>query len=365
MDSKDLSVIQSTIAYKFRNVDLLRQAFIRRSYSKENGGENNEVLEFIGDKVLDFIVVKILSERFGVITNSEFREYQSEYQEHELTELKKHLVEKRTLAERIDQLDLAQYLIMGRGDQKNHIDESTSVKEDLFEAILGAIAIDSNYNIKEMQDAVEEMLNPDLYIFEEDINYIDEIQHWSLRKCGELPKREFREHMGSLWANVPGVLTQAPPPHAKYECFLQLNDFEMPARAYGTSKREAHETAAKLLYDELEKRGILFTIRDEIDEPTITMAINQLETLARRGYFSLPEYKFEQQYDENGNPVWYVECHITEMEYYYFATANSKKQAKKEAAYDMLLYVLDHYEAKKGDEGWENQSSQSTNRFMI
>ena len=42
---------------------------MRRSYSKEYGGENNEVLEFIGDKVLDFIVVKILSEEFGMLAS--------------------------------------------------------------------------------------------------------------------------------------------------------------------------------------------------------------------------------------------------------------------------------------------------------
>ena len=61
MDRNELSKIQQIIAFNFKNLDLLQQAFVRRSYSKEHGGENNEVLEFIGDKVLDFIVVKILS----------------------------------------------------------------------------------------------------------------------------------------------------------------------------------------------------------------------------------------------------------------------------------------------------------------
>ena len=67
MDRNDLSKIQQIIAFNFKNLDLLQQAFVRRSYSKEYGGENNEVLEFIGDKVLDFIVVKILSEEFGML----------------------------------------------------------------------------------------------------------------------------------------------------------------------------------------------------------------------------------------------------------------------------------------------------------
>ena len=60
MEQNDLIFIQSQIGYTFNNLDLLQQAFTRRSYSEENGGENNEVLEFIGDKVLDLFVVKLL-----------------------------------------------------------------------------------------------------------------------------------------------------------------------------------------------------------------------------------------------------------------------------------------------------------------
>ena len=48
------------------------------------------------------------------------------------------------LAQRIDKLDLAQFLILGKGDQKKHVQEEASVKEDLFEAILGTVALDCN-----------------------------------------------------------------------------------------------------------------------------------------------------------------------------------------------------------------------------
>ena len=50
--------VERQIEYTFENTDLLFQAFTRRSYSQENSGENNEVLEFIGDRVLDFYVTK-------------------------------------------------------------------------------------------------------------------------------------------------------------------------------------------------------------------------------------------------------------------------------------------------------------------
>ena len=71
--NKHLDEVQKKIDYEFQNVDLLLQAFTRSSYSTQFGGENNEVLEFIGDKVLDFYVVKIMAERFG------FMKSQSDY----------------------------------------------------------------------------------------------------------------------------------------------------------------------------------------------------------------------------------------------------------------------------------------------
>ena len=59
MNEKELKRIEDIIGYNFNNLDLLQQAFVRRSYSEENGGENNEVLEFIGDKALDIVIVKL------------------------------------------------------------------------------------------------------------------------------------------------------------------------------------------------------------------------------------------------------------------------------------------------------------------
>ena len=340
MDRNDISTIQKIIGYEFNNSDLLQQAFIRRSYSKENGGENNEVLEFIGDKVLDFVVTKILSEEFGSITSGDYKEFASEYQENKLTEIKKRLVEKNTLADCIDDLGLADYLIMGQGDRKNNVQDSPSVMEDLFEAILGAEAIDSNYDISRIQDSIELMLNPMAIIYEDEINYIQEVQNWSLRRTGDLPEREFNENYGYYSLN-PGLLNpHAPDWNEKHTCYVKVEGVKK-AVGYGTTKVEAHEEAAKAIYDYLEANNMLYTIRDEIDEPSVNMAINQLETLSRRGYFSLPEYEFTESHDNDGNPFWHAECRIEEVEYYFDADSPSKKQAKKEAAYEMLLYVLE------------------------
>jgi hypothetical protein len=70
-------------------------------------------------------------------------------------------------------------------------------------------------------------------------------------------------------------------------------------------------------------------------------AINQLEILARRGYFSIPQYKFTEKHDNDGNPIWICNCHITEQPKQFSARSSSKKEAKKSAAYKMLRFVLE------------------------
>ena len=69
MTQEEFVTVQNRIDYRFKNKDLLHQAFTRKSYAEENGGCDNEVLEFIGDKVLDLVVVKHITESFGLYTH--------------------------------------------------------------------------------------------------------------------------------------------------------------------------------------------------------------------------------------------------------------------------------------------------------
>lgn len=109
MTEEDYDKIESLIGYEFKRRDLLQQAFTRKSYTNEtNDGDNNEVLEFIGDKALDFVVVKALSEYYGEINRRD--EFACDLAEGKLTELKKRFVESTMLAHCIDELELSQYL---------------------------------------------------------------------------------------------------------------------------------------------------------------------------------------------------------------------------------------------------------------
>ena len=71
MTTEEIVFVQDSIDYAFKNPELLEQAFTRSSYTKEHGGESNEVLEFIGDKALDFVVVKLLSDQFGKVREAD------------------------------------------------------------------------------------------------------------------------------------------------------------------------------------------------------------------------------------------------------------------------------------------------------
>lgn len=127
----------------------------------------------------------------------------------------------------------------------------------------------------------------------------------------------------------------------KYTCQVKLLDNLPVFEAYGTSKAEARKAACEFAYKHLEDHDMLFDIHDEIENPNLEDSINQLEILARRGYFELPKYVFAESHDEDGNPIWHVECHIEGVKNYYAADGSSKRKAKKEAAFKMLSYIID------------------------
>lgn len=356
MESNDFNVIQGQIGYEFKNLDLLQQAFVRRSYSRENGGENNEVLEFIGDKVLDFIVVKILSEKYGYFLSEcddftqkeDYNEFCTEYHENQLSEIKKKLVCRKTLARKMDMFGFSDYLIMGKGDIHNNVQEQDSVKEDLFEAILGAVALDSDWDISQLQEVVEIMLAPDSEISENtELDYVGLIQDWCHKQNETMPLYHFEKgnYTSTWYFPFYGIsqtfdVSDCKMNKIQFRCILNISNNVPIFRGFGCSKSGARKAVCKVAYEYLEKHNLLTSIKTEIDNPNKAEAINQLEILARRGYFSIPAYKFSQEYAENGNPIWKCECHVKEDNRIFFAKASIKKEAKKAAAFQMLQYLL-------------------------
>ena len=354
MNNEDYYAIEQQIGYEFHNKTLLQQAFTRKSYTNEtHDGENNEVLEFIGDKVLDIVVVRVLSEYFGEIDDRD--EFKCRHTEGKLTGIKKKLVESKMLSARIDELGFAKYLIMGNGDRKINAQNDAHVKEDLFEAILGAVAIDSDWNMDSMQDVVEMMLHLEYYLengFDDDCDYVSLIQQWYQKQTGNLPDYNFisltDNDRGSIF-RTHGYLRQKNRieiSDGNFICELRIDNGE-PFVGFGYSKSHARTVAAKLAYNYLNEEGLLFTMSDKVEDSTPENAINQLQELAQKDYCSMPDYNFKEDHDDNGNPIWTCDCGIKGYDFCHSGTSYSKKEAKKQAAYQMLLYVLEKENGRK------------------
>ena len=90
------NIIYEKTGYRIRSNCLLVQAFTRSSFSAEQGGENNEMLELIGDQVLSYYVVKLMAERYGAL-NSDC-EYSFRVRENQFTKLKQEFISNEALA---------------------------------------------------------------------------------------------------------------------------------------------------------------------------------------------------------------------------------------------------------------------------
>ena len=166
MKSNTRAIIERKIGYRFNNPDLLRQAFVRKSYANEHGGQHNEVLEHFGDAALNFAVKRYLFERYGSWTELskdynyriDRNEFVSLFDEGKLTAMAQKIVKNSRLATCIERLDLARFLIMNSGEIKQRAATKASVKANLFEAIVGAVAIDCYWNSKKILRVVKKML---------------------------------------------------------------------------------------------------------------------------------------------------------------------------------------------------------------
>lgn len=254
---ENIKGVQKKIGYYFENIDLLYQAFKRSSYSAQYGGENNEVLEFIGDKVLDFYVVKAISDRFG-FTKSQSEYYDEEYDnddyciianknESDFTELKKNIVSNENLSKIIDRLGLAKYMYLGDSDLDNNVVLQTKVKADLFEAILGAVAIDSDWNPDELQNVVEFMLDIEKNFI--DVDTEEERPSESQLENSINTLKEMAEHGRCSIpqydpADTPIIRGDG---RQWWECSCYIRNWGIKETAYATSKKEAKRYAAYLV----------------------------------------------------------------------------------------------------------------------
>lgn len=344
LSEEQLSEIQKKIGYEFKNTYILDQAFIRSSYAEEHRNhEDNEKLEFVGDKVLDFIIVKKMAQHYsykkdnliGGTTDGSPTVYFKEFicftqNESEMTEIKKNIVKKESLAKASRTIGLEKYLFMSKGDETNGVRETDSACEDLMEAIIGAIAIDSGWNIDLIEKAIDKMIAPHHNIvncIDSDIDYMEEFKKWWKEKYGKRGYKLYYDDKGE----------------DAISCSLDLYGFNQEiVEGIGKTKEEAKGNFAKRMYQFIKKQEELEEKMSELfTEITPEDAVNQLQMLYQKKLIEEPVYTFKQDgIGEDGNPLWQCTCELKKAEKYATISDKTKALAKKAAAYIVLSQLI-------------------------
>ncbi len=126
------------IGYKFKDIKLLKNAFIHKSYSyeKQNKIKNNERLEFLGDAVLELSVSEYLFKNYPKLA------------EGEMTRIRAAVVCEKSLYKIAVKHGFSEYLVVGKCEDKGHVGSTKpSILADSVEAVIGAIYLDGGFEV--------------------------------------------------------------------------------------------------------------------------------------------------------------------------------------------------------------------------
>ncbi|NLJ76691.1 MAG: ribonuclease III [Peptococcaceae bacterium] len=211
------------LAVDWHDYNLLHQALTHSSYtyeSKQNGFENNQRLEFLGDAVLDLAVSDHL-----------FRSY-PHLDEGNLTKMRAALVCEPSLARVAKTLGVGLCLLMGKGEERTGGRERPSILADVFEALLGAVYLDQglkvagNLALRLLEPVIEDVLEGRL-----DRDYKTELQ-------------EIVQQRGSEQVQYK-ILREEGPDHEKVFTAGVLYKGKLVGTGRGRSKKDAEQQAAK------------------------------------------------------------------------------------------------------------------------
>ena len=212
---KPLKELEGILQYEFKNKDLLHKALTHKSYSENN----NEKLEFLGDRVLGLVISKKLLDKYpgekeGII-DKKFA----------------NLVNKKTCANIANTLNLKKFIYLG-ASYKNLERSGDKILSDCLEAIVGAIYTDGG--IKSSEKFILNSWNS--FIDKSIVTLIDpktRLQEFSLKKFKILPKYTFFKKSGPQ--HKPSFKTEVQIPDSK------------KIIGTGSSKKKAQQNAAEKL----------------------------------------------------------------------------------------------------------------------
>jgi ribonuclease-3 len=216
-DADILEECQNAIGYHFRQPELLRGALTHASGANTRLA-SNERLEFLGDAVLGLVTCEQLFLRFP------------EYQEGDLTKIKSVVVSRRTCARIARQLNLGDYLFLGKG-MNAHVAVPSNMQADVYESLVAAIYLDGG--LEEARRFILRYLGPEIEQVAEGAhggNFKSVLQQVAQREFGATPQYVLLDEKG--------------PDHSK--CFkvgAQIGRHTY-AGAWGRNKKEAEQKAA-------------------------------------------------------------------------------------------------------------------------
>jgi ribonuclease III len=221
---KELTKLEKDLKIKFKNEDLLQQAFVHRSYLNEHPDfklGHNERLEFLGDAVLELVVTEYLFKRFPGD------------QEGKLTNLRASMVNTQMLAHLSEELGLQNFLFLSRGEEKDQNKKAReSILANTFESLVGATYLDQGIIVvKKFLEKIFDEKIPHIY---ENLLYVD-------------PKSRFQELSQEKYSVTPHyrVIEEEGPDHDKTFTVGVYVDKDLIAKGKGGSKQIAQVDAAK------------------------------------------------------------------------------------------------------------------------
>lgn len=214
-----METLEKKLQYTFQNKELLREALNHSSYANEHRGGlgSNERLEFLGDSILGFVSAEFLFKRHGRLP------------EGDLTRMRAALVCEQSLYGVAKELNLGQYLQLGRGEETGGGRQRQSILADAVEAVFAAVYLDGG--IECVRELIERVLLSRAPAMDERKDYKTTLQEVAQRRSGQV----LTYHM----------LAQSGPDHNKKFLFeVQLNGVPI-GKGEGRSKKEAEQAAAR------------------------------------------------------------------------------------------------------------------------
>ena len=207
----------------FKDKNLLKQAFIHRSYINENPSAklaHNERLEFLGDAVLELIVTDFLYKKYPT------------YSEGELTALRSALVNAIIIAEVASNIGMNDFLLLSKGESKDNGKARQYILANTYEAYIGAVYLDQGYAVA------------DKFIRNTLLPKTEEIVSKKLWRDAKSLVQEKAQEFNSVTPSYK-VTNETGPDHDKHFTVGIFFGSDLIAEGKGKSKQEAEQKAAE------------------------------------------------------------------------------------------------------------------------